>query len=67
MEEYSWVADRYASEGYFDKSIAMLTKASKMAPMESSLQLKMQRVQRMRKVRAASDQGHAITVGSGWA
>ena len=49
VEEYSWVADRYASEGYFDKSIAMLTKANKMAPMETSLQLKMQRVQRMRK------------------
>lgn len=49
VEEYSWVADRYATEGYFDKAIAMLTKASKMAPMESSLQLKMQRVQRMRK------------------
>ena len=49
VAEYSWVADRYASEGYFDKSIAMLTKASKMAPMEASLQLKLQRVERMRK------------------
>lgn len=49
VEEYSWVADRYASEGYFDKSIAMLTKASKMAPMEASLQFKLKRVQRMRK------------------
>lgn len=49
VEEYSWVADRYASEGYFDKSIAMLTKAMKMAPMESTLPLKLQRVERMRK------------------
>lgn len=49
VEEYSWVADRYASEGYFDKAIAMLTKATRMAPMEATLQLKMQRVQRMRK------------------
>ena len=49
VEEYSWVADRYASEGYLDKAVAMLTKASKMAPTESTLQLKMQLFQRMRK------------------
>jgi len=49
VEEYSYVADRYAADGYFDKAVATLTKASKMAPQEGKLILKRQAVERMRK------------------
>lgn len=49
VDEYTYVADRYAVDGYFDKAIAMLTKASKMAPQEGKLLLKRQAVERMRK------------------
>ena len=49
VDEYTYVADRYAVDGYFDKSVAMLTKANKMAPQEGRLILKRQAVERMRK------------------
>ena len=50
VEEYSYVADRYTTDGYFDKAIAMLTKASKLNPSEANWQLKLQRVRRARKL-----------------
>lgn len=49
VEEYSYVADRYAADGYFDKAVATLTKASKMAPQEGKLILKRRVVERMRQ------------------
>lgn len=49
VDEYSQVADRYAADGYFDKAIATLTKASKMAPQEGKLIAKRRAVERMRK------------------
>lgn len=48
VDEYTYVADRYAKEGYFDKAMAILAKASKMAPQEGKLILKRQAVERMR-------------------
>lgn len=49
VEEYSYVADRYAADGHFDKSVATLKKASKMAPQEGKLIFKRQAIERMRK------------------
>ncbi len=48
VEEYSYVADRYAADGYFDKAVATLTKASKMAPQEGKLIFKRRAFERMR-------------------
>ena len=49
VDEYTYVADRYAKDGYFDKAMAILAKANKMAPQEGKLILKRQVVERMRK------------------
>jgi len=49
VDEYSYIADRYAADGYFDKAVATLTKASKMAPQEGKLIAKRRAVERMRK------------------
>ena len=49
MDEYALVADRYAAEGYFDKAIAMLTKATRLNPDDAGLRLKLRRVQRVRQ------------------
>ena len=48
VEEYSHVADRYAADGYFDKAVATLAKASKMAPQEGKLIIKRRAVERLR-------------------
>ena len=48
VEEYSYIADRYAADGYFDKAVAILAKATKMAPQEGKLIRKRQAVERMR-------------------
>lgn len=49
LEEYSYIADRYTADGYFDKAVAILAKASKMAPQEGKLIFKRRAVERMRK------------------
>ena len=49
VEEYIYIADRYAVDGHFDKASAMLSKANKMAPQEGKIILKRQAVERMRK------------------
>jgi len=49
VDEYTYVADRYARDGYFDKAMAILAKANKMAPQEGRLILKRQALERMRK------------------
>ena len=50
VEQYIYVADRYSSDGFFDKAMALLSKAIKLNPTEGKLQLKMRLVQRMRKL-----------------
>lgn len=49
VEQYLFVADRYSSDGFFDKAIAVLSKAVKLNPDEGKLQLKIQLVDRMRR------------------
>ena len=36
--EYAFVADEYAQDGFYDKGIALLSRASKLAPNDASLQ-----------------------------
>ncbi|HSF40192.1 MAG TPA: cyclic nucleotide-binding domain-containing protein [Thermoanaerobaculia bacterium] len=43
--EYGFVADEYARDGFFDKGIAVLSRAVKLAPMDVSLRHKIDRFQ----------------------
>ncbi|HSF38777.1 MAG TPA: cyclic nucleotide-binding domain-containing protein [Thermoanaerobaculia bacterium] len=43
--EYGFVADEYARDGFFDKGIAVLSRAVKLAPMDVSLRHKIERFQ----------------------
>ncbi|HKV07690.1 MAG TPA: cyclic nucleotide-binding domain-containing protein [Thermoanaerobaculia bacterium] len=45
VDEYGFVADEYARDGFFDKGIALLSKAVKLAPMDASLHHKIERFQ----------------------
>jgi tetratricopeptide (TPR) repeat protein len=46
VEEYGFVADEYAQDGFFDKGMALLSRALKLAPMDASLRAKIERFQR---------------------
>ena len=37
VDEYAFVADEYAQDGFYDKGIALLARASKLAPADVSL------------------------------
>jgi hypothetical protein len=43
--EFSFVADEYAQDGFYEKGIALLSKAIKLAPGDSSLSLKLEDLQ----------------------
>lgn len=45
VDEYGFVADEYARDGFFDKGIALLSKAVKLAPMDTGLRGKIERFQ----------------------
>lgn len=49
VEEYNYIADRYTSDGHFDKASAVLKKAYRLAPQEGKLIRKRQAVARMKK------------------
>ena len=46
MDEYAFVADEYAQDGFYDKGIALLAKAAKLAPLDESIRVKIERLQR---------------------
>jgi CRP-like cAMP-binding protein len=46
VDEYAFVADEYAQDGFYDKGIALLAKAAKLAPLDESIRLKVDRLQR---------------------
>jgi hypothetical protein len=48
IDQYVYAADRYTGEGFFDKAMALMSKAVKLDPLEGKLQLKLQRLERMR-------------------
>jgi cyclic nucleotide-binding protein len=59
-DEFSYVAEEYASDGFYDKGIALLAKAMKLAPLDQSLRLKVDKFQReksMEQVRALALEG----------
>jgi len=59
-DEFCFVAEEYASDGFYDKGIALLSKAIKLAPLDNSLRLKVDKLQReksMEQVRALALEG----------
>jgi CRP-like cAMP-binding protein len=46
VDEYAFVADEYAQDGFYDKGIALLLKASKLAPGDASLRQRIEDQQR---------------------
>ncbi|MGH9360722.1 MAG: cyclic nucleotide-binding domain-containing protein, partial [Thermoanaerobaculia bacterium] len=60
VEEYSMVAEEYAQDGFYEKGIALLAKAQKLAPLDQSIRFAVERYQReksMEQVRALAIEG----------
>jgi len=60
VEEYSMVAEEYAQDGFYEKGIALLAKAQKLAPLDQSIRFAVERYQRersMEQVRAMAIEG----------
>ena len=50
VEEYVWVADKYATDGFHDRGIAVLTKARRLNPMDDTLPARIERLEVARKL-----------------
>ncbi|MFY9826054.1 MAG: cyclic nucleotide-binding domain-containing protein [Thermoanaerobaculia bacterium] len=46
VDEYGFVAEEYAQDGFYDKGIALLSKAMKLAPADASLPARVEKFQR---------------------
>src|SRR5688572_24991521 len=46
VDEFGYVAEEYAQDGFYEKGIALLSKAQKLAPMDQSLRYRIERIQR---------------------
>jgi tetratricopeptide (TPR) repeat protein len=46
VDEYGFVAEEYAQDGFYDKGIALLSKAMKLAPLDASLPARVEKLQR---------------------
>jgi tetratricopeptide (TPR) repeat protein len=60
VDDYVFVAEEYAQDGFHDKGIALLSKAMKLAPLDSSLRLRTEKLQRgksMEQVRTLALEG----------
>ncbi len=60
VDEYVYAAEEYAQDGFHDKGIALLAKAMKLAPLDQSLRLKAEKLQRgksMEQVRTLALEG----------
>lgn len=50
VDGFLMVAERYATDGFYDKAIALLSKAAKLAPADNKLPLRIQKLERTRKL-----------------
>jgi tetratricopeptide (TPR) repeat protein len=60
VDEYAFVADEYAQDGFYDKGIALLSRASKLSPNDASLRERIEAQQReksMEHVRVLAVEG----------
>jgi tetratricopeptide (TPR) repeat protein len=60
VDEFGYVAEEYAQDGFYEKGIALLSKAQKLAPLDQSLRFRIEKIQReksMEHVRAFALEG----------
>lgn len=50
IDEYGWVADKYAADGFHDRAIAVLGKARRLNPMDDTLPQRIERLELARKL-----------------
>ena len=50
VDEYVFVADEYADDGFYERAIAILTKARRLNPMDDTLQHKAERFEGLKKL-----------------
>lgn len=50
VEGFVLVAERYAADGFHDKAFALMSKASKLAPADAKLPIKLQEIERTRQL-----------------
>lgn len=46
VDEYAYVAEEYAQDGFYDKGLALLSKAMRIAPLDAALKARYDRMQR---------------------
>jgi len=67
VDEYGFVAEEYAQDGFYDKGIALLSRAMKLAPLDPSLAARIEKLQRdkdMEHVRTLALEGLQKAVGA---
>ncbi|MEM9552962.1 MAG: cyclic nucleotide-binding domain-containing protein [Acidobacteriota bacterium] len=52
MDEYVFVADSLASDGFFDKAVALLSKAAKIAPGDDTIPRRVERYRNLKRLEA---------------
>jgi hypothetical protein len=75
VEEYVWVAEKYAADGFHERAVAVLTKARRLNPMDDTLPARIERFEVSRKLehsRTLAQDGflsgmHTKEMGSGTA
>lgn len=50
VDQYVFVADEYASDGFFDKGVALLQKVYRMVPMNEDLPIKIERIRQRKRL-----------------
>lgn len=68
VDEYVFVAEEYAADGFFDKGIALLLKVQKLVPMDENLPMKIEKIRNRKKserVRELAIEGLREGMGGG--
>ncbi|MCB1036378.1 MAG: cyclic nucleotide-binding domain-containing protein [Acidobacteria bacterium] len=56
VEEYIYVAEEYADDGFFDKGLALLFKVQKLVTMDENLPLKIEKIRARKRIEALREQ-----------
>ncbi len=56
VDEYVYVAEEYAADGFFDKGIALLSKVLKLAPTDENLPLKIEKIRQRKRLERVREQ-----------